>query len=87
MNVFKIELNEREWKIYSDVMKEADKTAAFLVGLSHEDRLVWLREHRYSLPISFEREIGDTVYTVNTHFNRKSTETVEEKTGRILTAI
>lgn len=87
MSVFEIELTEREWEIYSEVMEEADKTAALLAGLSHEDRLTWLREHQYSLPINFEREIGDTFYTVNAHFNRKSTETVEEKTGRILTAI
>lgn len=87
MNVFEIKLTEREWRLYNEVMKEADKTATFLSGLSHADRLAWLREHQYSLPISFEREIGDTVYTVNAHFNRKSTETVEEKTGRILTKI
>lgn len=87
MNVFEIKSTEREWEIYSKVMEEADKTAAFLAGLSHEERLTWLREHRYSLPISFEREIGDTVYTVNAHFNNTASETVEEKTGRILTKI
>lgn len=87
MSVFEIELTEREWEIYSEVVEEADKTAAFLAGLSHEERLAWLREHQYNLPISFEREIGDTVYTVNAHFNKAANETVEDKTGRILTAI
>ena len=87
MNVFEIELTEREWKIYNEVMEKADETATFLAGLSHDDRLTWLREHQYSLPISFEREIGDTVYTVNAHFNNTASETVEEKTGRILTSI
>lgn len=87
MSVFEIELTEREWRIYNEVTEKADETATFLAGLSHEERLTWLRENQYSFPISFERKIGDTVYTVNAHFNRKSTETVEEKTGRILTAI
>lgn len=87
MNVFEIKLTEREWEIYSEVMEKADETAAFLAGLSHDERLAWLREHQYILPISFDREFGDTVYTVNAHFNKAANETVEDKTGRILTTI
>ena len=55
MNIIKLELTEQEAKIYDEVMEQIEKTAAFLVGLSHEERLDWLREHQYSLPriISF----------------------------------
>ena len=84
MNIIKLELTEQEAKIYDEVMEQIEKTAVFLVGLSHEERLDWLREHQYSLPISFEKEVGGTVYTVNAHFSSDTAETVEGKTLRIL---
>ena len=48
-----------------------------------EERLAWFREHQYPHPISFEREIGGTGYTVNAHFS-KGAETVDGKVNRIL---
>lgn len=83
--LYTIELTEREQEIYDEVMEQIDKTAAYLVSLSHEERLDWLKEHQYSRPISFEREIGGTVYTVNAHFSSDASETLEGKTIRILT--
>ena len=74
MNIIKLELTEQEAKIYDEVMEQIEKTAAFLVGLSHEECLAWLREHQYSLPISFEREAGGTIYTVNAHFSSDTAE-------------
>ena len=84
MNIIKLELTEQEAKIYDEVMEQIEKTATFLAGLSHEERLDWLREHQYSLPISFEREVGGTVYTVNAHFSNDTAEPVEKKVIRIL---
>ena len=83
MNIIKLELTEQEAKIYDEVMEQIEKTAAFLVGLSHEERLDWLKKHQYSRSISFEREIDGTIYTVNAHFS-ENTETVEGKINRIL---
>ena len=79
-----IELTEREQEIFDEVAEKVDERAAFLAGLSHSDRLDWLKEHQYIHPISFEREIGDTVYTVKAHFSGDTAETVERKTLRIL---
>ena len=84
MNIFQIELTEQEAKIYDEVMETVEKTAVFLAGLPHEERLDWLKEHQYSHPISFEREIGGTIYTVNAHFSGNTAEPVEEKVIRIL---
>ena len=83
MNIV-LELTECEQKIFDEVMERVDGTAAFLAGISHAERLNWLKEHQYSHPISFEREIGDTVYTVKAHFSGDTAETVERKTLRIL---
>ena len=78
-----LELTEKEAKIYDEAMKKADATAVFLAGLSHADRLDWLKKRQYPRPISFEREIGGTVYTVNAHFSEDA-ETAEGKVNRIL---
>ena len=78
-----LELTEKEAKIYDEAMKKADETAVFLAGLSHADRLDWLKKRQYPRPISFEREIGGTVYTVNAHFSEDA-ETADEKVNRIL---
>ena len=83
MNNIKIELTEQEAKIYDEVMEKVKETAAFLASLPHAERLDWLSNHRYCHPISFEREIGDTVYTVNAHFSEDA-ETAEGKVNRIL---
>ena len=84
MNIIRLELTEQEAKIYDEVMEKVDETAAFLAGLSHEKRLDWLKEHQYSHPISFEREIRGTVYTVKAHFSGDTAEPVEDKVNRIL---
>lgn len=84
MNIIKLELTEQETKIYDAVMEQIEETAAFLAGLSHKERLDWLKEHQYSHPISFEREIGGTVYTVTAHFSGDTAEPVEDKVNRIL---
>lgn len=83
MNIV-LELTECEQKIFDEVMERVDGTAAFLAGISHAERLNWLKEHQYSHPISFEREIGGTIYTVNAHFSKSATETTEGKVNRIL---
>ena len=83
MNIV-LDLTEREQEIFDEVMKRIDETAAFLAGLSHMERLIWLKEHQYSHPISFEREIGGTIYAVNVHFSESATETTEGKVNRIL---
>ena len=78
-----LELTEKEAKIYDEAMKKADETAVFLAGLSHADRLDWLKKRQYPRPISFEREIGGTIYTVNAHFSKEA-ETADGKVNRIL---
>ena len=83
MDTMILELTEREAEIYGETIKKADETAVFLAGLSHADRLDWLKKHQYPHPISFEREIDGTVYTVNAHFSEDA-ETAERKVNRIL---
>ena len=82
MNIV-LELTEREQEVLDEVLEKIDETAAFLAGLPNGERLDWLKKHQYSYPISFEREIDGTIYTVNAHFSENA-ETVEGKVNRIL---
>ena len=87
MSVFQIELTEKQWEIVEEVWVKVEKETAYLATLSREQRLAWFREHQYPHPISFEREIDGTVYTVNAHFSGDATESAEEKVNRILSRI
>lgn len=83
MSAFQIELTEKQWEIVEEVWANVEKEIAHLATLSREQRLAWFREHQYPRPISFEREIGGTIYTVNAHFS-KDAETADGKVKRIL---
>ena len=83
MSVFQIELTEKQWEIVEEVWANVEQETAYLSTLSQEQRLAWFREHQYPHPISFEREIGGTVYTVNAHFSKEA-ETADGKVIRIL---
>ena len=83
MSAVQIELTEKQWEIVEEVWASVEKEMAHLATLSREQRLAWFREHQYPRPISFEREIGGTVYTVNAHFSKEA-ETADGKVNRIL---
>lgn len=83
MSAVQIELTEKQWEIVEEVWANVEKEIAHLATLSREQRLAWFREHQYPRPISFEREIGGTIYTVNAHFS-KDAETADGKVKRIL---
>ena len=55
-----------------------------LASMTKEERLAWFRRSQYPYPINFQKEIDGTVYTVNTHFNAESKESIKEKAERIL---
>ena len=84
MSTFQIELSEKEWEIVEEVWAKVEQETAYLATLSREQRLAWFRERQYPRPISFEREIDGTIYTVNAHFSKSATETTEGKVNRIL---
>ena len=84
MSEVQIALTEKQWEMAQDALGKAEKEMTYLSTLSREQRLAWFQEHQYPRPISFEREIGGTVYTVNAHFSNGAAETIEGKVERIL---
>ncbi|WP_300413124.1 hypothetical protein [uncultured Oscillibacter sp.] len=83
MSAFRIELTEKQWEIVEEIWAKVEQETAYLTTLSQERRLAWFQEHQYPRPISFEREIGGTIYTVNAHFSKEA-ETADGKVNRIL---
>ena len=55
-----------------------------LASMTKEERLAWFHSSQYPHPINFQKEIDGTVYTVNAHFNTTASESIQEKTERIL---
>ena len=84
MSAFRIELTEKQWEIVEEIWAKVEQETAYLTTLSQEQRLAWFQEHQYPRPISFEREIGGTIYTVNAHFSGDTAEPMEKKVIRIL---
>ena len=82
MNSVVMELTGREKEILDEAAAKVEEEMACLSPLRREQRLA--RERQYPHPISFEREIGGTVYTVNAHFSDQATETTEGKVKHIL---
>ena len=83
MSAFQIELTEKQWEIVEEIWAKVEQETAYLTTLSQEQRLAWFQEHQYPRPISFEREIGGSIYTVNAHFSKEA-ETADGKVNRIL---
>ena len=83
MNTFQIKLTDKQWEIVEEVWDKVQQEITYLATLNREQRLAWFRERQYPRPISFEREIGGTVYTVNAHFSEDA-KTAEGKVNRIL---
>ena len=83
MSAVQIELTEKQWEIVEEIWAKVEQETAYLTTLSQEQRLAWFQEHQYPRPISFEQEIGGTIYTVNAHFSKEA-ETADGKVNRIL---
>jgi len=80
-----LQLTEKEWELLVQTQKEIDTMMEYLATLSREQRFQWYREHQYCYPISFEKEVGSTVYSVTAHFNENAGKTLEEKTEHVIT--
>ena len=69
---------------YRDIHEAIDKTTKMLLSMTKEERIEWFRESRYRYPINFDMEIGNTVYSVSSHFNKTANESLQEKAQRII---
>lgn len=79
--MIKLYLTESEYNYVNELMRNQIEQ---LKNMSPTERINWYNSSLFNKPINFTKETDNTIYTVNTHFNENSTESIEEMTVRIL---
>jgi len=72
-------LTDNEHNLITDMLNNISQIENILSSMTKPERLAWFRSKQFPHKIDFEKEIGGTVYTVRTHFNSDSSETLREK--------
>ena len=84
MNYEIVNLTDNEHNLITEMLNSIEQIKNTLSAMTKSERLAWFRSKHFPRKIDFEKEISGTVYTVRTHFNSDSSETLREKTERIL---
>ena len=84
MNYEITNLTDNEHNLITEMLNSVEQTENILSTMTKSERIAWFRSKQFPRKIDFEKEISGTVYTVRTHFNSDATETLREKTERIL---
>ncbi len=79
--VIKLDLTKSEYDYFSNLLNAQIEK---LKSMTSEQRIEWYNNSLFNKPINFTKQIDNTVYTVNTHFNATANESVNEKIVRIL---
>lgn len=84
MNYEITNLSDNEHNLITEMLNSIEQTKNILSSMTKSERIAWFRSKQFPHKIDFEKEISGTVYTVRSHFNSDSYETLREKTERIL---
>ncbi len=84
MNYEITNLTDNEHNLITEMLNNISQIENILSSMTKSERIAWFRSKQFPCKIDFEKEISGTVYTVRSHFNADATETLREKTERIL---
>ena len=84
MNYEIINLTDNEHNLITEMLNSILQIENILSAMTKSERTNWFQSKHFPRKIDFEKEISGTVYTVRTHFNSDASETLREKTERIL---
>lgn len=84
MNYEIINLTDNEHNLITEMLNSIEQIENILSSMTKSERIAWFQSKQFPRKIDFEKEISGTVYTVRSHFNSDSSETLREKTERIL---
>ena len=84
MNYEIINLTDNEHNLITEMLNSVEQIKNMLSSMTKPERIAWFRSKQFPHKIDFEKEISGTVYNVCSHFNADATETLREKTERIL---
>ena len=79
-----VNLTENEHNLITEMLNSIEQIENILSSMTKSERLALFRSKQFPHKIDFEKELSGTVYTVCSHFNSNSYETLREKTERIL---
>ena len=77
-------LTDNEHNLITEMLNSISQIKNILSAMTKSERIAWFLSKQFPHKIDFEKEISGTVYTVRSHFNSNSYETLREKTERIL---
>ena len=77
-------MTNNEHNLITEMLNNISQIENILSAITKSERIAWFRCKQFPRKIDFEKEISGTVYTVRSHFNADATETLREKTERIL---
>ena len=84
MNYEITNLSDNELNLIAEMLNNISQIENILSSMTKSERIAWFRCKQFPRKIDFEKEISGTVYTVCSHFNSDVSETLREKTERIL---
>ena len=84
MNYEITNLTDKEHNLISELLNNISQIKNIFSTMTKSERIAWFQSKQFPRKIDFEKEISGTVYTVRTHFNSDASETLREKTERIL---
>lgn len=84
MNYEIVNLTDNEHNLITEMLNSIEQIKNILSAMTKSERIAWFQSKQFPHKIDFEKEISGTVYTVRSHFNSDATETLREKTERIL---
>ena len=68
----------------TEIHAAIEEITDMLAAMTKVERLEWFRRTQYPYPINFETEIDGTVYSVKTYFDSTASESLKDKTERII---
>ena len=84
MNYEISKMTNNEHNLITEMLNNISQIENTLSSMTKSERIAWFQSKQFPRKIDFEKEISGTVYTVRSHFNVDATETLREKTERIL---
>lgn len=79
--MIKLKVNKSEYDYVNNLLSSQIE---ILKSMTSKQRIEWYNNSLFNNPINFTKQIDNTVYTVNTHFNATANESVSDKIVRIL---
>ena len=84
MNYEIVNLTDNEHNLITEMLNSISQIKNILSAMTKSERIAWFQGKQFPRKIDFEKEISGTVYTVRSHFNSYASETLREKTERLL---